>query len=324
MKIIIQPGDYTFSAAAKTITFTGYVTIDPENLVLITNVTDGIIIYNFADVFAVGTVAGNVLTLDYDTTLMSDSDFLQIIYDDPGISVDTNALALESTLTLVLTSLQTIDNFISANRGLVTEDNSAAILASLQVIDNFISSNRGLVTEDNSAAIKTAVESLATAVIGGRLMTTELNSGDIKTAIQAVALAIVTEDAVLSANPSGMLQMARKRELLVSENVAEGDAIALNATEKGELLAAISDVAVLLKRGLISITDVAQAIRTTPYPLLNVGVIDFQATIGTVSSITSVSTLSTITTIGLKDSNYVVDKFVGVEAETMFNRILSY
>lgn len=82
-KGIIEVGQYTFDASAKTITLTGYVSFDQEYLILITNVIDGIIIYNFADPFANGVFAGNVLTLDYDTTLMSDSDRLQILIWEP-------------------------------------------------------------------------------------------------------------------------------------------------------------------------------------------------------------------------------------------------
>lgn len=50
---------------------------------LITNVTDGIIIYQFNDVTKNGTVSGNILTLTYDTTAMGDSDTLMIVYDEP-------------------------------------------------------------------------------------------------------------------------------------------------------------------------------------------------------------------------------------------------
>lgn len=77
--------NYTFDASEKTITFNGYTTISLSRILVITNVTDNLIIYNFADPTAGGTVASNVLTLDYDTTAMSDTDTLQIHYqeDDP-------------------------------------------------------------------------------------------------------------------------------------------------------------------------------------------------------------------------------------------------
>ena len=80
MKILFE--DYTFNAAAKQITFNTTSTVGLEQLLVITNVTDNLIIYNFADPAAGGTVANNVLTLDYDTTSMSDTDNLQIFLDN--------------------------------------------------------------------------------------------------------------------------------------------------------------------------------------------------------------------------------------------------
>lgn len=82
MKILIT--NYTFNKTAKTITLPDYATITLESLLLITNVTDGIIIYNFADPATGATVATNVITLEYDTSAMDNSDKLQIYYDDPN------------------------------------------------------------------------------------------------------------------------------------------------------------------------------------------------------------------------------------------------
>jgi GDP-D-mannose dehydratase len=79
-------GTYTFNPAAQTITFSNLAqTISLANILLITNVTANTIIYNFAS-SSVGAVsfASNVLTLDYNTTLMSSSDVLQIYLDLPG------------------------------------------------------------------------------------------------------------------------------------------------------------------------------------------------------------------------------------------------
>lgn len=80
MKRLIE--NYTFNSATKQI-----ILIDPENipqekLLLITNMTDGIIIYNFADNTSRGTIQGNIITLNYDTTSMSDTDKLQIWVED--------------------------------------------------------------------------------------------------------------------------------------------------------------------------------------------------------------------------------------------------
>lgn len=75
--------NYTFNAATKTVTFAQYGTIELNRVLLITNTTDNIIIYNFADTTKGGTVATNVLTLEYDTAGMDNADALQIYYDAP-------------------------------------------------------------------------------------------------------------------------------------------------------------------------------------------------------------------------------------------------
>lgn len=79
MKQIIT--NYTFDASAQTITFNDYTSIELERLTLITNLTDGVIIYQFNNVAKGGTVTGNVLTLTFDTTTMADADDLQIFYE---------------------------------------------------------------------------------------------------------------------------------------------------------------------------------------------------------------------------------------------------
>lgn len=81
MKSLIT--DYTFVAATGKITFTDETTINLGQILLIVNVVDGIIIYNFADPTKGGTVLGNVLTLNWNTTAMSDTDSLLIYYDVP-------------------------------------------------------------------------------------------------------------------------------------------------------------------------------------------------------------------------------------------------
>ena len=75
--------NYTFDKTAKTVTLLDYTNIELESLLLITNVTDGAIIYNFADPTSGATVSGNVITLEYDTTAMDDTDSIQIYFDDP-------------------------------------------------------------------------------------------------------------------------------------------------------------------------------------------------------------------------------------------------
>jgi hypothetical protein len=78
----IKIDNYTFDKTAKTVTFNNYVSIGLDHILIIVNVTDNIIIYNFADPTKGGTVSTNVLTLTYDTSSMSNTDNLLIYYDD--------------------------------------------------------------------------------------------------------------------------------------------------------------------------------------------------------------------------------------------------
>jgi hypothetical protein len=80
------PGSYAFDKTAKTVTFSGLrQSITLSNILLITNVTANTIIYNFAD-STKGAVSfnNNVLTLDYDTSSMANTDVLQIFLDVPS------------------------------------------------------------------------------------------------------------------------------------------------------------------------------------------------------------------------------------------------
>jgi len=92
--------NYTFNPIAKTIVFTDYATIDLSQVLLITNTTDNIIIYNFA--CTGGTVSWNTLTLAYDTSAMDSGDSLQIYYDDAVADSYTETI---KDLTVVLAQL---------------------------------------------------------------------------------------------------------------------------------------------------------------------------------------------------------------------------
>ena len=100
----VQLTNYAFDKTAKTVTFTDYTSIRLDSVLLITNVTDNIIIYNFAEPTLGGTVATNVLTLIYDTSTMDDTDSLQIFYDDTDVQ-PSNA-ELQTTLNSLTETLQ--------------------------------------------------------------------------------------------------------------------------------------------------------------------------------------------------------------------------
>ena len=74
---------YTFSkgaAGAGTVTFNDFTTIALERVLLITDVTANTVIYQFNNAALGGSATNNVLTLDTDTSALSNTDSLQIIY----------------------------------------------------------------------------------------------------------------------------------------------------------------------------------------------------------------------------------------------------
>ena len=78
---------YTFNAATRTVTIPRYIPL--EKLLLITNVTRGIVVYNFSSTTTNSsawsydpTTDTTTIVLDYNTTSHSNADKLQIIYDE--------------------------------------------------------------------------------------------------------------------------------------------------------------------------------------------------------------------------------------------------
>lgn len=74
---------YIFNPVAKTVTLPDYDTIDFARLALITNVTAGQILFNFAEPTLGATVSGNVITLNTSTSGMQATDKIRIDYDAP-------------------------------------------------------------------------------------------------------------------------------------------------------------------------------------------------------------------------------------------------
>ena len=123
--------NYSFNASARQVTFRDYAAtgISLDSILLITNTTANVIIYNFADPTAGGTVSGNVLTLTYNTTAMNNTDKLMIYYDDANIPVKDSTLQLLENqndllrrMVKLLESQGTVDSF---NRQRVTVDSWA-------------------------------------------------------------------------------------------------------------------------------------------------------------------------------------------------------
>lgn len=116
MKVLFQ--NYTFNAAAKQITFNTTDTVLLENILLVTNVTDNQIIYNFANPSQGGSISNNVLTLTYDTTSMSNNDSLQIFLDLYGTP------AKDSSITNLEDAVQLLRRLVQVSAPLSTQDSA--------------------------------------------------------------------------------------------------------------------------------------------------------------------------------------------------------
>lgn len=134
MKVLFQ--DYTFNAATKQITFNTTDVVSLNQVLVITNVTDNVIIYNFADAAKGGTIANNVLTLTFDTTSMSNTDSLQIFLDLYGTPSTDDSVVLLRRLIQLLTPIATQDSR-QRQRVVVEGIEGAATINTVQTVNNF-------------------------------------------------------------------------------------------------------------------------------------------------------------------------------------------
>lgn len=127
----IKVANYTFDVVTKKVTLTDYASIRLDSLLLITNVTKNVIIYNFADTESGGTVSGNQITLIADLTDMSNSDKLQIFYETEDIpATDETVSSLADSVNLlkrIAKILEPISVQDSNNRQRVVIDSAAGV-----------------------------------------------------------------------------------------------------------------------------------------------------------------------------------------------------
>lgn len=76
-------GSYVFDPVTRKITLPDFDEVELSRLALITNVTRGEVLFNFVEPTLGATIAGNVITLERDTSGMSATDDLRIDYDVP-------------------------------------------------------------------------------------------------------------------------------------------------------------------------------------------------------------------------------------------------
>lgn len=117
MKTLLKPTQYTFNKTARTVTFIG-VSPTIEQILVITNIESNVMIYNFALTSVGGTLAGQVLTLDYNTTSMANTDHLQVwvdldiaqVVDPVGSTTSTAIIDTHDTVQLLKRILKVLES----------------------------------------------------------------------------------------------------------------------------------------------------------------------------------------------------------------------
>jgi hypothetical protein len=138
MKVLFQ--DYTFNAATKQITFNTTDVVSLNQVLVITNVTDNVIIYNFADATKGGAISNNVLTLTFNTTTMSNTDSLQIFLDLYGTPSTDESVVLLRRLVQLLTPIATQDSS-QRQRVSVESISGSTTIGTVQTLSNLSNFN---------------------------------------------------------------------------------------------------------------------------------------------------------------------------------------
>jgi len=172
MKVLFQ--DYTFNATAKEVTFNTSETIRLENILLITNVTDNIIIYNFANPAQGGTLSNNVLTLDYNTSPMSNNDSLQIFLDLYGTPATEDTLSLIKDQNILLRRITQILNPIS------TQDSSQRQRVAVEPGVTAITVAQGTAANLNATVTGTVTSNIGTGTLAAATTLNQFAGVDIR------------------------------------------------------------------------------------------------------------------------------------------------
>ena len=201
--------NYTFDKTAKTVTFTDYTTIRLDSIRLITNATDGIIIYNFADSTLKGTVATNVLTLAYDTSAMDNADKLTIVYEDAnydavGSKTDDANTATNTTPVSGISLLKQISKVFQDVWDSASHVLKVSILPLSYLIDTITSvqSGDGVMVNGVLCPVKIAIANIPASTTDGAVVTAVAGKS-----LWVLGLVLQTgataTDATLNSKPAG-------------------------------------------------------------------------------------------------------------------------
>lgn len=242
----------TFDASAQTVTHASFSDVGLAGIQLIVNVTDQVIIYNFADTTKGGSLTGDVLTLEFDTTSMSDTDQLMVLVED-GVAypLPTGAAtaANQASILAAVDGLEALLGTIDADTGaiLTAVDGIEALLTTIDA------DTSALVT--SNAAIQTAVESIDNAIAGNEMQVDVVaalpagnnNIGDVDVASIAAGdnnignVDIVTmpgtgvEDAAETAGGTLLMAGSVRRDTAASSAGTTGDNATINTDSVGAL-----------------------------------------------------------------------------------------
>lgn len=145
---------YTFDASAKTVAHSSFSDVTLAGIQIITNVTDNIVIYNFADPTKGGTLSTDTLTLTYDTTTMSDTDELMVLVEDGSATEQ-----ISGTVDLGATDNAVLDAIAASVSAIDTD--TTTLIGHVDGVEALL----GTIDADTSN-ISTKIDTLAGAVAG--------------------------------------------------------------------------------------------------------------------------------------------------------------
>lgn len=116
----IKVDNYLFDKTARTVTLLDFELVSLARIVTIVNSENNVMMYNFAGSGKGGSVSGNVVTLDYDTSSMANTDKLQIIYDDEHSALMTQIVCTVKRLFQVMANPPWVDKTTNQMRAQIT------------------------------------------------------------------------------------------------------------------------------------------------------------------------------------------------------------
>lgn len=242
---------YTFDASAQTIVSADFTSL--EKIQIITNVTDNIIIYNFADAAKGGALSGTTLTLDYDTTAMDDADKLQIFVEDAAatIPVTDNGGSLTVDGTVAVTQSGTWDEVgINDSGNSITVDNNGTFAVQA---DTELPSAAALSDSDSSTPTVPTVGAFnmisnAGATSANRMRGMGNGADTVGTGIAAAGLMAQFDDTspgTVTENRFGNVRMSVRREVYNQIRDAAGNERGVNVNASNQLTVSVDNNPVL-------------------------------------------------------------------------------